>query len=99
MKSLLEEQGIKLRSIIENEYKVEGELRTELSFNIKRLIDINCYRGTPASGESAGARPAHAHQCAHAQGSEGASGRRQEEGGPGQVGRSTDAYSAGPRVR
>jgi small subunit ribosomal protein S13 len=45
VKDLLEEQGIKLRGIIENEYKVEGELRTELSFNIKRLIDINCYRG------------------------------------------------------
>jgi small subunit ribosomal protein S13 len=45
VKSLLEEQGIKLRGIIENEYKVEGELRTELSFNVKRLIDINCYRG------------------------------------------------------
>ena len=48
VKSLLEEQGIKLRGIIENEFKVEGELRTELSFNIKRLIDINCYRGTTA---------------------------------------------------
>ncbi len=45
VKSLLEDQGIKLRGIIENEYKVEGELRTELSFNVKRLIDINCYRG------------------------------------------------------
>jgi small subunit ribosomal protein S13 len=45
VKNLLEEHGIKLRGIIENEYKVEGELRTELSFNIKRLIDINCYRG------------------------------------------------------
>jgi len=45
VKSLGEDQGIKLRGIIENEYKVEGELRTELSFNIKRLIDINCYRG------------------------------------------------------
>ncbi|HEU4365992.1 MAG TPA: 30S ribosomal protein S13 [Candidatus Krumholzibacteria bacterium] len=45
VKNLLEEQGIKLRGIIENEFKVEGELRTELSFNIKRLIDINCYRG------------------------------------------------------
>jgi len=43
--TMLEEQGIKLRGIIENEYKVEGELRTELSFNVKRLIDINCYRG------------------------------------------------------
>jgi small subunit ribosomal protein S13 len=45
VKSLGEDQGIKLRNIIENEFKVEGELRTELSFNIKRLIDINCYRG------------------------------------------------------
>ena len=45
VKSLGEDQGIKLRGIIENEYKVEGELRTDLSFNIKRLIDINCYRG------------------------------------------------------
>ncbi len=45
VKSLSEDAGIKLRGIIENEYKVEGELRTELSFNIKRLIDINCYRG------------------------------------------------------
>ncbi len=45
VKSLGEDAGIKLRGIIENEYKVEGELRTELSFNIKRLIDINCYRG------------------------------------------------------
>ena len=45
VKSLDEPTGIKLRGIIENEFKVEGELRTELSFNIKRLIDINCYRG------------------------------------------------------
>jgi len=45
VKNLLEDQGIKLRNVIENEFKVEGELRTELSFNIKRLIDINCYRG------------------------------------------------------
>jgi len=45
VKNIVEDQGIKLRGIIENEYKVEGELRTELSFNIKRLIDINCYRG------------------------------------------------------
>jgi small subunit ribosomal protein S13 len=45
VKNIVEDQGIKLRGIIENEYKVEGELRTELSFHIKRLIDINCYRG------------------------------------------------------
>jgi small subunit ribosomal protein S13 len=45
VKTIAEDQGIKLRGLIENEFKVEGELRTELSFNIKRLIDINCYRG------------------------------------------------------
>jgi len=35
----------KLRSIIEKETKVEGELRGEISRNIKRLMEINCYRG------------------------------------------------------
>lgn len=35
----------KLRRVIENHYKVEGALRTEISMNIKRLMDIGCYRG------------------------------------------------------
>jgi small subunit ribosomal protein S13 len=35
----------KLRTVIENDYKVEGRLRTEVALNIKRLIDIGCYRG------------------------------------------------------
>lgn len=35
----------KLRTIIENEYKVEGRLRSEVNLNIKRLMDIGCYRG------------------------------------------------------
>ncbi len=34
-----------VRKIIENDYKVEGRLRTEMSLNIKRLMDIGCYRG------------------------------------------------------
>jgi len=34
-----------LRNVIENEYKVEGRLRTEVALNIKRLMDIGCYRG------------------------------------------------------
>jgi len=34
-----------LRKIIENDYKVEGRLRTEVSLNIKRLMDIGSYRG------------------------------------------------------
>ena len=45
VKDLTEEESIKIRNLIENEYTVEGELRTELSYNIKRLMDINCYRG------------------------------------------------------
>ena len=35
----------KLRQEIEGKYKVEGALRTEVSMNIKRLMDIGCYRG------------------------------------------------------
>ena len=34
-----------LRNIINDEYKVEGALRSEVQMNIKRLIDIGCYRG------------------------------------------------------
>ncbi len=34
-----------LRKAIENDYKVEGQLRSEVALNIKRLMDIGCYRG------------------------------------------------------
>ena len=34
-----------ISNLITNEYKVEGDLRTEVSTNIKRLMDIGCYRG------------------------------------------------------
>src|SRR5690606_21915533 len=36
---------VRLREIIENEYKVEGDLRREVQQNIKELMDIGCYRG------------------------------------------------------
>jgi len=42
---LADEDVAKLRSMIESDYKVEGALRGEISMNIKRLIDIGCYRG------------------------------------------------------
>ena len=45
VKDLTEEDVAKLRDVIEKEYKVEGELRSEISNNIKRLMDIGCYRG------------------------------------------------------
>lgn len=35
----------RLRRTIENQYKVEGALRSEVSMNVKRLMDIGCYRG------------------------------------------------------
>ncbi len=44
-KNLTEEQTAKLRQVIENEYKVEGSLRSEVAQNIKRLMDIGTYRG------------------------------------------------------
>jgi small subunit ribosomal protein S13 len=42
---LTDEEIARLRTIIEKEYKIEGELRTEVSMNIKRLIDTGAYRG------------------------------------------------------
>lgn len=42
---LTEEQVNDIRKTIDAEYKVEGELRTEVSMNIKRLMDLGCYRG------------------------------------------------------
>lgn len=44
-KDLTEEEVAKLSSIIQKEFKVEGDLRREISANIKRLIDIGTYRG------------------------------------------------------
>ncbi|MEO0136551.1 MAG: 30S ribosomal protein S13 [candidate division WOR-3 bacterium] len=45
VKDLTEEEVTKIRKLIESEYKVEGALRAEVAANIKRLIDIGCYRG------------------------------------------------------
>lgn len=44
-KDLVEEEINRLRKIIENDYKIEGELKRELNLNITRLIRIGCYRG------------------------------------------------------
>ena len=44
--SLSDEEVNRLRREIEGKYKVEGALRAEVSMNVKRLMDINCYRGT-----------------------------------------------------
>ncbi len=44
-KDLTEEEVAKLRDEIENNYKVEGDLHREVALDIKRLVEINCYRG------------------------------------------------------
>jgi small subunit ribosomal protein S13 len=43
--ALTDEEIAKIREIIERNLKVEGDLRKEMSMNIKRLMDIGCYRG------------------------------------------------------
>ena len=40
-----DEQTRSVRRLIEDDYQVEGQLRTEVQLNIKRLMDIGCYRG------------------------------------------------------
>ncbi len=58
VKDLSETQETKLRGIIEKEFKVEGELKREILMNIKRLKEVNSYRGSrhakhlPARGQS-----------------------------------------------
>ena len=44
-KDLTEEEIAKLRDEIENSYTVEGDLRRDVALNIKRMVEINCYRG------------------------------------------------------
>lgn len=45
VKDLSEDEVGNIRKIIEQSLKVEGDLRTEIAMNIKRLMDIGCYRG------------------------------------------------------
>jgi len=45
VKNLDDSEVTRLRQIIEKQYQVEGDLRREVQFNIKRLMDIGCYRG------------------------------------------------------
>jgi small subunit ribosomal protein S13 len=57
VKDWTEEEVTRIREIIEREYKVEGDLRRDVSMNIKRLMDIGCHvgirhrRGLPVRGQ------------------------------------------------
>ena len=46
VKDLTEDEVSKLRDIIDKDYKVEGDLRRSVALDIKRLVEIGCYRGT-----------------------------------------------------
>ena len=58
VRDLTEAEISKLRESLDHEYKVEGDLRSEVQLNIKRLMDIGCYRGVrhriglPVRGQS-----------------------------------------------
>jgi small subunit ribosomal protein S13 len=58
VKDWTDDQAAKIREIIGANYKVEGDLRSEVQMNIKRLMDIGCYRGVrhrlglPVRGQS-----------------------------------------------
>jgi small subunit ribosomal protein S13 len=45
VKDLTEDQVAKVRSIIDKDYEVEGDMRRSINMNMKRLMDIGCYRG------------------------------------------------------
>jgi len=45
VKDLTDDEVAKLREILENEYTVEGDLRRNVAYDIKRMTDIGCYRG------------------------------------------------------
>ena len=68
VKDLSEEEVSRIAKIIDGEGGVEGDLRKDVAMNIKRLMEIGSYRGHAPPPQPAGARPAHAHQRAHAQG-------------------------------
>ncbi len=43
--SLTDDEVLRIRELIDREYQVEGDLRREVAMNIKRLMDLGCYRG------------------------------------------------------
>ena len=45
MNQLSDEEVLRIRELIDREYRVEGDLRREVAMNIKRLMDLGCYRG------------------------------------------------------
>ena len=79
VRDLSEDELSRIRAILEAQGEIEGDLRKRVQMDIKRLMDIGCYRGLATSSRAAGARPAHAHKRSHSQRSA-ARHHREEEG-------------------
>ena len=75
---LTDQEVLQIREAIDRDYMVEGDLRRDVSMNIKRLMDLGGYRGLRHRRSLPGPRPAHPYQCPHPQG-QGEADRRQEE--------------------
>ena len=76
---LSDDDVAKIRQIIDQSFKVEGDLRREVTGNIKRHLDMGSYRGLRHRKKFTGARPAYPYQCAHPQRT--AQNRRRQENG------------------
>jgi small subunit ribosomal protein S13 len=57
----------RIREVIDGNFKVEGDLRREISMHIKRLMDLGSYRGPATSKRPTRSRAAHSYQCTHTQ--------------------------------
>ena len=84
VKDLSDEQALSIQRVINQEGRIEGDLRKAISLDIKRLIEIGSYRGMRHRRNLPGARPADAHQCQDA--SRVAPGRGRQEAQDGQEG-------------
>ena len=75
---LTDAEVLQIREVIDRDYAVEGDLRRDVAMNIKRLMDLGCYRGLRHRRGLPVRGTAHAHERAHAQGP-GQADCRQEE--------------------
>ncbi len=80
VKDLSEDEVSRIRKTIQDDYEVEGDLRKDTSQDIKRLMEIGCYRGLRHRRNLPGPRPAHPHERPHAEGPPQGRRGRQEEG-------------------
>ncbi len=76
-RDLHEDEVARVAALLDKDYTVEGQLRRQLTQNVTRLKDINCYRGVHFHRRGLPVRGARTNQCAYSQGSQ-ENGCRQE---------------------